>query len=438
MTREGELVQRLTTRQRQINAAEAGQVTDMLEYVDLARAAGQRLGGADMARLEASAAIHELSLVLMMPPKTVQDRVCAARRIRAQLPAVWAAWSSGELSAYKVSRIDAQALRLTFPASVVDLDEQVVAVAAGKTATQLGSWLARFVERTEPGQAHRRCRRAAADRRVYVQPDGDGMAWINAFVPAMRAATIDARLDQEARSLPASDPRTTDQARADAFTDLLLGTDGGRTTGTTIGVIVPVQSLMNLSDTPGETADRSASVPATLIRDEAVRPGTLFWRLLTDPVGNLLDATYVGRHAPDKLGTAVRLRDGTSVFPTASVPADRTDLDHTDAWPGPTRAANLGSLHRRAHVLKTHGLLHLRQPRSGVFEWTTRTGHTHIHRADPLPVQPWDSGEPWFDPVLVTAETLLPEILLTRGDDHGSPPRDPLPDCEWRALLDAA
>lgn len=120
-----------------------------------------------------------------------------------------------------------------------------------------------------------------------------------------------------------------------------------------------------------------------------LNPPTLFWRLLTDEKGNLLDVSMMGRYAAGNLGQAIRFRDGTSVFPSSVVPADRCDIDHSQAWPAPTTAANLGPLHRKAHNLKTDGLLSMRQPEPGVFEWVTRTGHTYTHRADPLPVTAW-------------------------------------------------
>lgn len=289
--------------------------------------------------------------------------------------------------------IDRAAQRLTHASSLGILDTVVAEEAARKTPGQLRAWLDRFVERLEAGAAAARHRRARRDRRVWITPVGDGMAWLTALIPELEAAAIDTRLDSEARSLPSSDPRTHERARADMLTDLLLGAAGrAGGTSTTIGVIVPVQSLMGLSDAPGELADRSASVPADLIRAKAVEPGTLFWRLLTDEHGNLLDASKLGRFAAGNLGQAIRFRDGTSAFPTSVVPADRCDIDHTEAFPAPTTAANLGPLHRRAHNLKTAGLLSMRQPEPGVFQWSTRTGHRYTHTADPLPVAEWEDA----------------------------------------------
>jgi len=96
----------------------------------------------------------------------------------------------------------------------------------------------------------------------------------------------------------------------------------------TIGVVVSIQSLFGFTDTPGELADGSAHVPASIIRELAGQPGTLFYRLLTDPTGNLLDVTETGRFPSEKLATAVRFRDGVCTNPACHASAGRCDLDH--------------------------------------------------------------------------------------------------------------
>lgn len=99
---------------------------------------------------------------------------------------------------------------------------------------------------------------------------------------------------------------------------------------------------------------------------------------------------------------AIRFCDGTSVFPSSTVPATAADLDHSNPYPEPTTAANIGALHRRAHRLKTAGLLHLRQPQPGTFYWDTSTGHTYIRKPDPLPTSQWQPN-PWFEHELIDA-----------------------------------
>lgn len=392
-TSDADLIDLVVAGERSRNSFDASQALQMLTYVDRSRIAGEKFGGSLAGKLEAGAAAHELSLALTLPVATVENQLATARRMRSTMPSLWAGWHTGNVSTRKVTLIDQAARRLTQPSSVAMLDAVVVEIASAKTPGQLRSWLDRFVERLEAEAAATRHRRARRDRRVWITPVGDGMAWLTALIPELEAAAIDTRLDSEARSLPSSDPRTHEQARADALCDLLLGAAGqAGGTSTTIGVIVPVQSLVGLSDAPGELADRSASVPADLIRAKAVEPGTLFWRLLTDERGNLLDAAKLGRFAVGNLGQAIRFRDGTSAFPTSVVPADRCDIDHSESYPAPTTAVNLGPLHRRAHNLKTAGLLSMRQPEPGVFQWSTRTGHRYTHTADPLPVDKWEDA----------------------------------------------
>ena len=404
---DADLIDLVVAGERSRNSSDASQALQMLTYVDRSRTAGEKFGGSLAGKLEAGAAAHELSLALTLPVATVENQLATARRMRSTMPGVWTAWHAGDVSTRKVMLIDQAAQRLTQSSSVGMLDAVIVEIASAKTPGQLRSWLDRFVERLEAEAAATRHRRARRDRRVWITPVGDGMAWLTALIPELEAAAIDTRFDSEARSLRSTDPRTHEQARADMLTDLLLGAAGqSGGTSTTIGVIVPVQSLMGLSDAPGELADRSASVPADLIRAKAVEPGTLFWRLLTDERGNLLDASKLGRFAAGNLGQAIRFRDGTSAFPTSVVPADRCDIDHTEAFPAPTTAANLGPLHRRAHNLKTAGLLSMRQPEPGVFQWSTRTGHRYTHTADPLPVTEWQRSA--FPEELIAAMAAVP------------------------------
>ena len=80
------------------------------------------------------------------------------------------------------------------------------------------------------------------------------------------------------------------------------GTGQPRPLPVTIGVVVSIQSLCGYSNNPGQLIDRSCLVPADTIRDLAAQPGTLFYRLLTDETGNLLDVTEMGRFPSRKLG----------------------------------------------------------------------------------------------------------------------------------------
>ena len=132
-----------------------------------------------------------------------------------------------------------------------------------------------------------------------------------------------------------------------------------------IGVVVPLSTLLGLSDAPGELVDRSGLIPGEVLRDQIAdaldpdsRDEVLFTRLMTDDGGRLLDTSELGRFPSARLAQAIKIRAGTCRFPTCRVPADRCDLDHHQRWPeGRTAAKNLDPLCRRHHRGKTFAWL---------------------------------------------------------------------------------
>jgi Domain of unknown function (DUF222) len=161
-----------------------------------------------------------------------------------------------------------------------------------------------------------------------------------------------------------------------------------------IGVVVPLSSLLGLSECPGELADRSGLIPGQELRDliaDAVgsdsdrRDQVLFTRLLTDDGGRLLDVTELGRYASARLAQAIKVRAGTCRYPTCTVPAERCDLDHHEPVPkGPTSAANLDPLCRRHHRGKTFAWLASVRDDHGV-DWTMPDAERYRCVDDPLP-----------------------------------------------------
>jgi hypothetical protein len=154
-------------------------------------------------------------------------------------------------------------------------------------------------------------------------------------------------------------------------------------------------------------------------REIAARPGTLFYRLLTDERGNLLDVSQLGRFPSDLLGFAVDVRDGTCRWPTCTSPADRCDRDHTIPAPdGPTTASNLGNGCRRHHRAKTHAGFALDQPDPGVFVWQTPAGRRYHVDPEPLPVGRWPQ------PTVHDAHTPVEQLIDLIDIDNTGPPID--------------
>ena len=92
-----------------------------------------------------------------------------------------------------------------------------------------------------------------------------------------------------------------------------------------------------------------------MVREMTQQPGTLWFRILTDPLGRILDTTEPRPFPSDALRTSIQARDGTCRFATCSRPAMESDLDHEIPRPhGPTNGDNLRALCRRHHNIKTH------------------------------------------------------------------------------------
>ena len=165
-----------------------------------------------------------------------------------------------------------------------------------------------------------------------------------------------------------------------------------------IGIVVPLSSLLGLSRTPGELADRSAMMPADQIRAliadtlQTTRDGqdprdqTLFTRLLTDHGGRLLDTTELGRYPSRRLAEAIRLRAGTCCHPTCTVPAALCDIDHHHPQPdGPTAGHNCDPACRRHHRGSTFAWQAAVRDHDGV-DWTMPDAERYRCTDEPLPV----------------------------------------------------
>ena len=370
----------MVEKQHEIACGEADLAARMVAFADRRKCEGERCLDPRVGNLESSYVADEIGAALNLSTKRVRDMIGQARRLRMSMPNVWAAWGAGDVGQFTVWKVDTAALRLIHSESVTVLDEKVVDYATSHTVGQLQSWLNRFVARIEAGEFTQRHIRAVKDRYVSVSHDPDGIAWINAMTSSMDGTRIDAVLTKLARSFGADDPRTMDQRRADIFTDLLCGrqllVDGqlrpgnGSGSGVTIGVVVPVDSLLGIGDAPGELLDRTTSIPPAFVRELAAQKGTLFYRLLTDPLGQLLDVTEMGRFPSKHLKFALTIRDGQCSFPTCSAPAERCDIDHIIPAPqGPTEATNLRHLCRRHHRAKTFGAFSVANNKSDGYRW---------------------------------------------------------------------
>jgi len=183
------------------------------------------------------------------------------------------------------------------------------------------------------------------------------------------------------------DPRTMDQARADALTApfaealrtgvlagvRLMPPPGGRLE---LVVRASTATLAGDADEPGDL-DGHGPISADLTRDLAVTDDLPVRVLVTDREPEPPADTTGYRPGP-RLAAYIRDRDRTCLAPGCTRASAHCDLDHTTAWPaGPTSHTNLGPLCRRNHRMKQHPGFRLDQPQPGRFRWTYPTGHTY-------------------------------------------------------------
>jgi hypothetical protein len=283
---------------------------------------------------------------------------------------------------------------------IADLDPGRVAAFTRRVATRVASDQLRAVTR-----------RTARDRFVEVRPGPDGATWWTALIPAATSAAAWSAITTVGGEYAEQDEALTlDQARADAFADLLL-----RNVTVTAKVTLGIPVITDT--TPETTAPDAASggefAPGvggqglgegfriSTVFSGCEIPGigfidvdtieTLLQTVPLDVARALLDArtgtvleTVTGAYRPTKgITHFVTTRDGTCRMWGCDRPAQACDLDHVKPWPqGETSPANLGGLCRRHHRLKQRGRWRYTLTPDGTVEWVSPSGKKRITHAD--------------------------------------------------------
>jgi len=280
------------------------------------------------------------------------------------------------------------------------VEGEILVRAAEQDVSKLRKRVRRAAIAVDPRGAEERRVRAAEDRRVWVTPADDGMAWLSALLPAAAALTIEKAVEAAARTAKchaaADDARTLEQLRADMLVwPFAQALQNGALAGSTevalsrhrgelpqIQVTVAATTLMRMDEAPGELAGYG---PINAPMARAIAAEGSWRRLLTDPAsGTVLDVGTTTYAPPADMARHVEIRDQTCRYPTCNRPAVGADLDHTTPYPdGPTAASNLAVLCRRHHQLKqvypfdvAHPCLEQLSP--GRLRWRMPTGHSYV------------------------------------------------------------
>ena len=388
----------------------------------------------------------EIGAALRLPDRSAGALIENSGFLVRDYPSTLRALEDGKITRRHAVAVVGEAISIpdTVPGVCAGFEAQLIDLACQSTVAKFTFQAVRLRETLHPESITVRQRKAVQDRRVYIAPDYDGMAWLHAFLPTEQVAGIFHRVDTAARALQGpGETRTLTQLRADVLIDVL--TSAGATGHMTAGhLTIKEHAAESMSESEGLEGSEEAEVPngtgglvdhegavgywgvqakvfvtvpvTTLLGGNA--PGELegygpidpetarklaghapsFTRILTHPfTGAILGADATTYRVPKDLQDAVRVRDRTCRHPGCNRLAVFCELDHTRPWSqgGKTSYSNLAALCKRHHKLKSEGYWHYRQPEPGTIIAISPAGETYVTRPDPPPAPPPETPPPF-------------------------------------------
>jgi hypothetical protein len=321
----------------------------------------------------------EIRAALTLTRRSADHHLGLASDLIRHLPRVGQALREGRIDLAKARVIVEETSHLE-SANAQRVADAALERAASQTTGQLGARLRKLVILLDADGAKTRYDDAVEDRRVTSSANADGTANLHGLnLPAHRAGAAMRRINRLARAAKsADDPRTMDQIRADVLMDLLQGQHRGRDKQGSVNIHVDLNTLAGLSEHPGELRG-FGPVIADIARQVTEEQPDSEWRYtITDDEGRVVHNGTTRRRPTADQARQVEARNPTCVFPGCRMPASDCDLDHNQAWSegGPTEVENLAPLCRHDHVIR-HGGWAIKQPRPGIYQWTSPLGQKY-------------------------------------------------------------
>ncbi|RIX30681.1 HNH endonuclease signature motif containing protein [Amnibacterium setariae] len=367
--------------------------------IDLAVRFGSSYG--TRAGLGAQAFFRSFGLQNGAHPAAVAGEVDAGLILRDRLPLTWRAFQAGKASWNRMRTVvrEAEGLDAEHWAAY----DEVAAVKV-VSSMRLKDDLRKARARLDDEAAAKRARTTHERRRTSLELGHDGGVafvaeglaadWVPINDALHRAAVAAHGIDGETRGIA--------QLRHDIALDLLRNglqspaTDGAlvpQRKPVQVQLILTVPALAWLGKTK-EQAQLTGYGPIDLETAKALAgTATSFIRVLTDPItGVRLTMDRRVYAPPADLARWVKIRDGRSRFPGSTTPPHLADIDHAREWQhgGTTDSANLVTLGRTDHNLKSAGLFTEAVEDDGTVGWNEAWGH---HFSDP-PNDPLDPAPP--------------------------------------------
>ncbi len=339
----------------------------------------------DAVELSTRAAVADLAVRLNLAESTVRSHGHIASTLRHRMPALWASFAEGEVSTQNAR--EAASVVLTLPdSSWQAFDSQLVDAARKLAPARFRAKAVALGERLHATPSEERHVVASQRRGVWHEVDSDGMAWLNAYLPAEKVALAMTALDAaafEAFREP-DETRTMSQLRADILADVLMGDEASRPT-VALALTIPAGSMLGHSTDPA-ILEGVGPIDLDTARALAVLAPSVT-RLLTDPfTGAVLQMDPNQYRSSAAMKRWFSIRHATCDHPGCGRRAVNCDLDHMTARVegGKTTAQNLAPRCRLHHTLKHQTKWKVEQPPGAPRAiYTTPTGYRR--EADPPP-----------------------------------------------------
>jgi hypothetical protein len=373
--RANELLDELIGAARNEARAAAAKLQGMLRFADFQQDQAEVEDDPARRRWLISSVADEIALSLGISVNSVQNILHRSRLVRARLPQTWLAFGRGQIDAYVIQRVGEIAGRLEQDESFERFDAACARYAPEHTVAQTIAWAKRRLDTLEPWTKAERERSAHERRAMGVTYLDEGGAELWASLPTQMALEIEASVNASLETKTADDTRTRDQFLADELHHRLTHDGEQSLVSTEVVLTVPVTSLAAVTDAPAASLDEHTTLPADVVRELLSHRETVFHRAITDPAGNVLGVTRLGRFFTGDLRTAISIRDGRCQGPGCCAPI--REIDHIVPWPdGVTSASNGQGLCKRSHQLKTFGVFEV-ELNGGVPVWTTPLGRSY-------------------------------------------------------------
>ncbi|MGH3367305.1 MAG: DUF222 domain-containing protein [Nocardioidaceae bacterium] len=432
---DAELVDAMAGYKRLANACES-QILAAMAELDARRAAGPTRDCRDGRDITSrSQTATEVAAATRESEYRSHQMLHTATTLGSDLPATAALLAAGRISGYQAHLIAVEIDKLVDTTLTPAVEATIIAVITADntgvtaeidlvaaTTAEIRTIAQRTVAEAEPDQHEKRHKRAYTDRVLTRRPGEDGMATLTLHHSSIVVDTIYHRLGLIARNThEADDRRTLDQRVADLAAGLLSGQTVPVTTPTSaledgaapaltnethgapaarVNITLSLATLMGFSDRPSRLQD-GQTIPACIARQIANQPNSVWYRLLTDDTGRMLELSARGYRPGAALTRSVQAEHPVCVQIGCRHPAHGCESDHETPWPtGATTLANLSPKCPRHHRGKTAGHFHSHKDADGTNTWTYPTGHTYARHPPRHPLNHWPDD--WVEPESLT------------------------------------